>query len=153
MTYHGQTITRLPNAWLASHGHIAQQEFINNLDLYTAEKRDVPLIDKQTGPALLYISAGVWFGQAFTHVIENGTEQASDNSTVAKMHNRTAPLSIHPERLTIPWSTRFSLYKDRFSKIANFINDNTPDYDPFTSPMDPIDGLGNQIFYAVPAGP
>ncbi|RBR13463.1 uncharacterized protein FIESC28_08163 [Fusarium coffeatum] len=153
MTYHGQKITRLPNPWLASHGHIAQQEFINNLDLFAEEKRDVPLINEQTGPALLYVSAGVWFGQAFTHVRENETEQASDNSTVAEMHNRTAPLTIHPDRPNIPWRTRFALYKDRFSKIANFINDNTPDYDPFTSPMDPTDGLGNQFFYAPPAGP
>jgi len=153
LTYHGQTITRLPNAWLSSHGDAAQQEFVNNLDNYAEEKRDVPSIDQQASPALFYISAGVWFGQAFTHVRENDTIQASDNSTEAKLTNQTAPTTAHPDRPNIPWKTRFALYKERYSKIAKFIDDNTPDDDPFTSPMDPIDGLGNQILYAPPAGP
>ncbi|KAH7191723.1 10 TM acyl transferase domain found in Cas1p-domain-containing protein [Fusarium flagelliforme] len=129
LTYHGQTITRLPNVWLSSHGDAAQQEFINNLDNYAEEKRDVPPIDEQASPALLYVSAG------------------------AKLTNRTAPTTIHPDRPNIPWKTRFALYKERYSKIAKFIDESTPDDDPFTSPMDPIDGLGNQIFYAPPAGP
>jgi hypothetical protein len=125
ITYHGQKIERITNVWLDIHG---KEQFVQNIAMYTDEKTNVPAIGKQKGPALIYISAGAWF----THpdVITNLGENATD-----------------------PWEERYELYKNHVISLNNLIGENTPEHDPFTAPMDPYDGFGNQILYAPPAGP
>ncbi|QPC70890.1 hypothetical protein HYE68_001642 [Fusarium pseudograminearum] len=83
----------------------------------------------QEGPELIYISAGAWF--THPHVLK------SCNETNA----------------TDPWDKRYELFRNHVVSLNKFIGENTPDYDPFTSPMDPYDGISNLILYAPPAGP
>ncbi|KAF4968454.1 hypothetical protein FSARC_4148 [Fusarium sarcochroum] len=127
ITYDGQVIQRLSNVYLGSHGDPIQEEggFVQNLDIYADEKKNSPSIEIQEGPALIYIAEGLWF----THP------------------------SGHETRKEVLWDTRFGVYKDRMNQLIKFIGDNTPGTDPFVAPMDPYDGIGNQIFYAPPAGP
>ncbi|RBR16850.1 uncharacterized protein FIESC28_06765 [Fusarium coffeatum] len=125
ITYRGQKIERITNVWLDIHG---KEQFVQNIAMYTDEKTNVPAIRKQKGPALIYISAGAWFSHP--DVITNLGENATD-----------------------PWEDRFELYKNHVMSLNNLIGDNTPEHDPFTAPMDPYDGFGNQILYAPPAGP
>jgi hypothetical protein len=99
---------------------------VDNLETYTREKTNIPAIADQEGPALFYISAGAWFTQP--HVVRSGN-------------------------LTDPWDERYALYKNHLTALDQFVGDNTPDKDPFTAPMDPVDGIGNQFLYAPPAGP
>lgn len=129
MTYHGQTIERITNVWLSAHGVQGNEQFVQNIEIYTEEKTNVPAIGEQQGPALIYLSAGAWFTQP--HVITSGLKG----------------------NWTDPWEDRYELYKNHVISLNNFIGDNTPDYDQFTAPMDPYDGIGNQILYAPPAGP
>jgi hypothetical protein len=99
---------------------------VDNLETYTREKTNIPAIADQEGPALFYISAGAWFTQP--HVVRSGN-------------------------LTDPWDERYALYKNHLTALDQFVGENTPDKDPFTAPMDPVDGIGNQFLYAPPAGP
>ncbi|KAH7002950.1 10 TM acyl transferase domain found in Cas1p-domain-containing protein [Fusarium venenatum] len=126
LTYDGQMIQRLSNVWVGSHGNPLQEEggFVQNLDIYADEKMDPPAIEDQEGPAIIYVAAGVWY----TNHKGNTTRR-------------------------VPWHTRFHIYKNRINKLSKFINHNTPHRDPFTAPMDPRDGIGNQIFYGPPSGP
>ncbi|KAG8677710.1 hypothetical protein FPOAC2_03863 [Fusarium poae] len=126
LTYDGQMIQRLSNVWLGSHGHPLQEKggFVQNLDVYADEKMDPPAIKDQQGPAIIYVAAGVWY----TNHKGNTTRR-------------------------VPWHTRFHIYRNRFNHLSRFINHNTPDQDPFTAPMHPQDGIGNQIFYGPPSGP
>lgn len=124
ITYHGQKIERITNVWLDIHG---KEQFVQNIAMYTDEKTNVPAVGKQKGPALIYISAGAWF----THPVISGLRA----------------------NVTSPWEERYELYKNHVISLNNLIGDNTPDHDPFTAPMDPYDGFGNQILYAPPAGP
>ncbi|KAJ4135203.1 hypothetical protein NW768_004824 [Fusarium equiseti] len=123
MTYHGQTIERITNVWLDVHG---KEQFVQNINMYTNEKTNVPTIGKQKGPALIYISAGAWFTHPHVITTGNGTD---------------------------PWEERYDLYKNHVISLSNLVGENTPEHDPFTAPMDPYDGIGNQILYAPPAGP
>ncbi|EWZ32232.1 hypothetical protein FOCG_15742 [Fusarium oxysporum f. sp. radicis-lycopersici 26381] len=127
MTYHGQRIERVANVYLSSHGVPGREQFVSHLETYAEEKTKIPTIEDQKGPALIYISAGAWY----THPHYGGI-----NSTALD-----------------PWDDRFSAYQDHLSKVDKFIGDNTPHEDWFGAPMDPRDGIGNQIFYAPPAGP
>ncbi|EGU74275.1 hypothetical protein FOXB_15203 [Fusarium oxysporum f. sp. conglutinans Fo5176] len=127
MTYHGQRIERVANVYLSSHGVPGREQFVSHLETYAEEKTKIPTIEDQKGPALIYISAGAWY----THPHYGGI-----NSTALD-----------------PWDDRFSAYQDHLSKVDKFIGDNTPHKDWFGAPMDPRDGIGNQIFYAPPAGP
>ncbi|KAM0442273.1 hypothetical protein ACHAQK_004605 [Fusarium lateritium] len=127
ITYHGQVVQRINNVWISAHGVPSQDNFANNLDTYAREKTNVPAIADQESPAFIYISAGAWF-----------------------THPRLAPKRGN---LTEPWDERYSLYKNHLTALDQFIGDNTPDTDPFTAPMDPVDGIGNQILYTPPAGP
>ncbi|KAJ4244577.1 hypothetical protein NW762_014433 [Fusarium torreyae] len=130
MTYHGQMVQRLPNAYIAAHGTPGQEDFVQCLEMYADEKRNPSPIEDQEGPGMIYLAAGVWFAK------QKGTKYA--NKTTGN----------------VPWDVRFNVYQDHFTKLSKFIADNTPTpYDPFTAPMDPYDGIGNQIFYAPPAGP
>ncbi|KAF5986621.1 tetracycline resistance [Fusarium coicis] len=52
-----------------------------------------------------------------------------------------------------PWDDRFTAYQDHLSKVDQFIGNNALHQDWFNAPMDPRHGIGNQIFYAPPAGP
>ncbi|GKU05624.1 hypothetical protein FLAG1_06315 [Fusarium langsethiae] len=126
LTYDGQMIQRISNVFLNSHGDKLQEQggFVQNLDLYADEKMDTPDIEGQEGPAILYVAGGLWF--------TNPKGKASRDE---------------------PWEIRFPEYKKRFNQLSKFIDDNTPDRDPFTAPMDPHDGIGNQIFYGPPSGP
>ncbi|CEF76025.1 unnamed protein product [Fusarium graminearum] len=126
LTYHGQMIQRISNVFLESHGDPLQEKggFVTNLDLYADDKMNPPTIDDQEGPAILYVAGGLWF----TNHKGNATRH-------------------------VPWDTRFDEYKARINQLSKFINDNTPDQDPFTAPMDSRDGIGNQIFYGPPSGP
>ncbi|KAJ4245985.1 hypothetical protein NW762_013729 [Fusarium torreyae] len=54
--------------------------------------------------------------------------------------------------MEVPWHQRFEIFKDRINQLSKFIGDNTPDIDPFIAPMDPYDGIGNQIFYGPSSG-
>ncbi|KAG8672714.1 hypothetical protein FPOAC2_06117 [Fusarium poae] len=87
---------------------------------------NIPTIEAQEGPALLYIAAGAWFSQPHVVTTRNKTD---------------------------PWDTRYKLFRNHVVSLNKFIGENTPDYDPFTAPMDPYDGIGNLILYAPPAGP
>ncbi|KAF5002038.1 hypothetical protein FGRMN_649 [Fusarium graminum] len=127
MTYRGQMIQRITNVWISAHGVPGREQFVDNIETYAREKTIVPTIKDQKGPALIYLSAGAWF----TH------------PDVVTMENN----------LTDPWDERFALYKNHLTNVDKIIGDNTPRIDPFTAPMDPVDGIGNQIFYAPPAGP
>ncbi|KAM0350651.1 hypothetical protein ACHAPU_003138 [Fusarium lateritium] len=127
MTYRGQMIQRITNVWISAHGVPGREQFVDNVETYVREKKRVPTIEKQKGPALIYLSAGAWF----TH------------PEVVTMGNN----------LTDPWDERYALYKNHLTTLNKFVGDNTPRVDPFTAPMDPVDGIGNQIFYAPPAGP
>ncbi|PTD02824.1 putative O-acetyltransferase CAS1 [Fusarium culmorum] len=126
LTYHGQMIQRISNVFLESHGDPLQEKggFVANLDLYADDKMDTPTIEDQEGPAILYVAGGLWF----TNHKGNATRD-------------------------VPWDIRFDEYKARINQLSKFINDNTPDQDPFTAPMDSRDGIGNQIFYGPPSGP
>ncbi|WXC58098.1 hypothetical protein SNK03_003997 [Fusarium graminearum] len=126
LTYHGQMIQRISNVFLESHGDPLQEKggFVTNLDLYADDKMNPPTIDDQEGPAILYVAGGLWF----TNHKGNATRD-------------------------VPWDIRFDEYKARINQLSKFINDNTPDQDPFTAPMDSRDGIGNQIFYGPPSGP
>ncbi|RFN50477.1 putative o-acetyltransferase cas1 [Fusarium flagelliforme] len=128
MTYHGQKIERITNVWLDIHD---KEQFVQNIGMYTDEKTNVPAIGEQKGPGLIYISAGAWF--THNHVITAGIKGL--------------------ENWTDPWEERYDLYKNHVISLSNLVGDNTPEHDPFTAPMDPYDGIGNQIFYAPPAGP
>lgn len=134
MTYHGQMIQRLPNVWLSPHGTPGQEQFARNLETFLGEKQSPPSIIDQEGPALLYIAAGVAFNN----------EHSLRSELKSNITNDTAIVS---------WEKRFKTYKDRLTKIASFVKEHTPNVDAFTAPMDPIDGLGNQIFYAPPTIP
>ncbi|KAM0281355.1 hypothetical protein ACHAO9_010726 [Fusarium lateritium] len=134
MTYHGQMIQRLPNVWLSPHGAPGQQQFAQNLEAFLGEKQNPPSIIDQEGPALLYIAAGVSFNN----------EHSLRSELKSNVTNNTAIVS---------WEKRFKIYKDRLTKIASFVKEHTPNVDVFTTPMDPIDGIGNQIFYAPPTVP
>lgn len=134
MTYHGQMIQRLPNVWLSPHGSPGQEQFARNLEAFLGEKQSPPSIIDQEGPALLYIAAGVAFNN----------EHSLRPELKSNITNDTAIVS---------WEKRFKTYKDRLTKIASFVKEHTPNVDAFTAPMDPIDGLGNQIFYAPPTIP
>ncbi|KAH7174996.1 10 TM acyl transferase domain found in Cas1p-domain-containing protein [Fusarium flagelliforme] len=126
LTYDGQLIQRLSNVYLNSHGNAQQEQeggFVQNLDLYAEEKTNPPAIEDQEGPALIYMAAGLWFTND-----KNGSRN-------------------------VPWEPRFQNYQNRFNDISKFIIDKTPDIDPFTAPMDPYDGIGNQIFYGPASGP
>ncbi|KAF5589330.1 o-acetyltransferase CAS1 [Fusarium pseudoanthophilum] len=127
MTYHGQRIERVANVYISSHGVPGREQFVSHLETYAEEKTEIPTIEDQKGPALIYIAAGAWY----THPHYGGI-----GSTALD-----------------PWDDRFSAYQDHLSKVDKFIGDNTPREDWFSSPMDPRDGIGNQIFYAPPAGP
>jgi hypothetical protein len=127
ITYHGQTVQRITNVWISAHGVPGREHFVDNLDTYTREKTNIPAIADQEGPALIYISAGAWF--THPHVVTKS------------------------KNLTEPWDERYALYKNHLTALDQFIGDNTPGTDPFTAPMDPVDGIGNQILYTPPAGP
>ncbi|KAF5550888.1 o-acetyltransferase CAS1 [Fusarium napiforme] len=127
MTYHGQRIERVANVYISSHGVPGREQFVSHLETYAEEKTDIPTIEDQKGPALIYIAAGAWY----THPHYGGI-----GSTALD-----------------PWDDRFSAYQEHLLKVDKFIGDNTPHEDWFNSPMDPRDGIGNQIFYAPPAGP
>lgn len=141
MTYYGQKVQRLPNVWLASMDTPSQQEFVHNLEIYANEKQDTPPIDDQEGAALMYLAGGAWFGRwnLTTPVPADGILSTSAKFDIVMN--------------TKPWSHRFGVFKKYMSAISDYINDNIHDPDPFTAPMDPIDGLGNQVFYAPPVGP
>lgn len=126
VTYHGQIVQRITNVWISAHGVAGREHFIDNLETYTREKTSIPAITDQEGPALFYISAGAWFTQP--HVVRSGN-------------------------FTDPWDERYALYKNHLTALDQFVGDNTPDIDPFTAPMDPVDGIGNQFLYTPPAGP
>ncbi|KAM0402420.1 hypothetical protein ACHAPZ_005348 [Fusarium culmorum] len=128
-TYHGQKIERLANVWLSAHGVPGQEEFVQNIDKYTEERRNIPSIKDQEGPALIYISAGAWFTHPHVFTSWNETNAAD------------------------PWDKRYELFRNHVVSLNKFIGENTPDYDPFIAPMDPYDGIGNLILYAPPAGP
>jgi hypothetical protein len=134
MTYHGQMIQRLPNVWLSPHGAPGQEQFARNLEAFLGEKQSPPTIIDQEGPALLYIAAGVAFNN----------EHSLRSELKSNVTNGTAIVS---------WEKRFNTYKDRLTNIASFVKEHTPNVDTFAAPMDPIDGLGNQIFYAPPTVP
>ncbi|KAJ4129022.1 hypothetical protein NW768_007551 [Fusarium equiseti] len=126
LTYHGQLIQRLSNVFLNSHGNAQQEKeggFVPNLDLYVEEKTNLPAINDQESPALIYMAGGLWFTND-----KNGSQN-------------------------VPWEPRFEDYQNRFNDISKFIIDNTPAIDPFTAPMDPYDGIGNQMFYGPASGP
>ncbi|KLP21116.1 uncharacterized protein FFB20_10965 [Fusarium fujikuroi] len=127
MTYHGQRIERVANVYLSSHGVPGREQFVSHLETYVDEKTSPPSVERQKGPAMIYIAAGAWY----THPHYGGI-----NSTALD-----------------PWDDRFSAFQDHLSKVDKFIGDNTPHEDWFSAPMDPRDGIGNQIFYAPPAGP
>ncbi|KAJ4007508.1 hypothetical protein NW752_010167 [Fusarium irregulare] len=124
LTYDGQLIQRLSNVLLNSHGN-ARQEI---------EGGFVPNLDKyaeeKTTPPTIEDQQGpaliyMAAGLWFTNN-KNGTQK---------------------------WEPRFELYQDRFNDISKYIIDHTPEMDPFTAPMDPYDGIGNQIFYGPSSGP
>nr|CEG05701.1 unnamed protein product [Fusarium clavum] len=126
LTYDGQMIQRLSNVYFNSHVNAQQEEegeFVTNLDIYAAEKINPPAIEDQEGPALIYMAAGLWFTND-----KNGS-------------------------MTVPWEPRFENHQNRFNDIFKFIIDNAPEIHPFTAPMDPYDGIGNQIFYGPASGP
>ena len=50
-----------------------------------------------------------------------------------------------------PWSKRYKNYQYNVANLSELIGHDHPD--PFTAPMDPHDGIGNQIIYIPPAGP
>ncbi|KAI7764149.1 hypothetical protein LZL87_006531 [Fusarium oxysporum] len=127
MTYHGQRIERVANVYISSHGVPGREQFVNHLETYADEKTSPPSIEGQKGPALIYISAGAWY----THPHVGGMNSTALDS----------------------WDDRFPAYKGHLSKLDKFIGDNTPHEDWFSASMDPRDGIGNQIFYAPPAGP
>jgi len=128
VTYHGQKIERITNVWLDIHG---KEQFVQNIAMYKDEKTNVPAIGKQKGPALIYIAAGAWF-----------------------THNHVVTTAVKgQENWTDPWEERYDLYKNHVISLSNLVGGNAPEHDPFTAPMDPYDGIGNQIFYAPPAGP
>ncbi|KAM0563083.1 hypothetical protein ACHAPJ_001929 [Fusarium lateritium] len=129
MTYHGQLIQRLPNQFLDAHGHPNQTEFVQQLDIFADDKTKSLPIKKQEGPAMIYITAGPWFTQNFS---------------CGPWENDTEP----PE-----WDAKFDYFKSAFTNLSNWVRDNVPQADPFTAPIDPIDGIGNQIFYAPPNKP
>ncbi|CAG7556436.1 unnamed protein product [Fusarium equiseti] len=113
-------IQRLSDVYLNSHGNAQQEKdggFVPNLDIFAEEKVNPPAIANQEGPALSHMAAGHWYTTD-----KNGS-------------------------LNVPWEPRFEDYQNRFNTISKFIIDNTPHIDPFTAPMDPYDGIGNQIFY------
>ncbi|SPJ84115.1 uncharacterized protein FTOL_10631 [Fusarium torulosum] len=165
MTYHGQLIQRLPNAWLSSHGTEGQEQFAQALDIYAEEKQSLPSIEDQEGPMLMYVAGGVWFTNEHSMIRKYELELAANATAAANMTNSTDATNktdvttgqtskAKTNRTSvIPWEERFEIYKEHISKIEHFISEHAPDYDPFTATMDPIDGLGNQIFYAPPAGP
>ncbi|KAF4338099.1 o-acetyltransferase CAS1 [Fusarium beomiforme] len=128
MTYHGQRIERITNVYISSHGTPGREQFVNHLETYAEEKTNPPTLEDQEGPALIYISAGVWY--THPHIGAKGNISNPD-----------------------PWDVRFSAYKDHLSQLDKFIGNNTPHGDWYNAPMDPRDGVGNQIFYAPPAGP
>jgi hypothetical protein len=134
MTYHGQMIQRIPNVWLSSHGTPGQEQFAQNLESFLGEKQNPPSIIDQEGPALLYVAAGVSFNNE--HSLRSELKSNTTNNTAI-----------------VSWENRFNIYKDRLTRIASFVKEHTPNVDAFTAPMDPIDGLGNQIFYAPPTVP
>ncbi|KAM0201443.1 hypothetical protein ACHAPA_011108 [Fusarium lateritium] len=160
MTYRGQLIQRLPNVWLSSHGTEGQEQFAEALDIYAQEKQTLPSIQNQEGPMLMYVAGGVWFTNEYS-MIEKYRLELAANATAAAVNitnstdTTTEPTSKakHNRASNVPWGERFEIYKDHISKIEHFISKHAPDYDPFTATMDPVDGLGNQIFYAPPAGP
>ncbi|KAG5826396.1 hypothetical protein H9Q74_003536 [Fusarium xylarioides] len=127
MTYHGQRIERVANVYISSHGVPGREKFVSHLETYAEEKTNPPSIEGQKGPVLIYIAGGAWY----THPHYGGI-----GSTALD-----------------PWDDRFSAYQDHLSKVDKFIGDNTPHEDWFSAPMDSRDGIGNQIFYAPPAGP
>ncbi|KAF4999626.1 hypothetical protein FGRMN_2374 [Fusarium graminum] len=165
MTYHGQMIQRLPNVWLSSHGTEGQEQFSQALNTYSREKKSLPTIEDQEGAMLMYVAGGVWFTNKYSMIRKYEYELAINASAAANMTNSTNATNITSvltkpmpkaelkKTLVVPWEERFEIYKQHVTKIDRFINKHTPDVDPFTAPMDPIDGLGNQIFYAPPAGP
>ncbi|KAI6774374.1 hypothetical protein HG531_001223 [Fusarium graminearum] len=128
-TYHGQKIEHLANVWLSAHGVPGQEEFVQNIDIYTEERRNIPSIKDQEGPALIYISAGAWFTHPHVFTSWNKTNAAD------------------------PWDKRYELFRNHVVSLNKFIGENIPDYDPFIAPMDLYDGIGNLILYATPAGP
>ncbi|RGP62937.1 hypothetical protein FSPOR_8921 [Fusarium sporotrichioides] len=147
MTYYGQMIQRLPNIWLASKDTAGQEEFVHNFETYVNEKQYTPSVEKQEGPGLIYLAGGVWFSRM------NLTDSARNTTAVATNATSATKNPFTLKMFNSPWTRRFSAYKEHLSMISEFIDANTPNVDPFTAPMDPIDGLGNQIFYAPPAGP
>jgi hypothetical protein len=119
-------IQRLSNVYFNSHVNAQQEKeegFVTNLDIYAQEKINPPAIEDQEGPALIYMAAGLWF-----------------------TNDKNGPM-------TIPWEPRFEIHQNRFNDIFKFTIDNAPKIDPFTAPMDPYDGIGNQIFYGPASGP
>ncbi|VTO92707.1 unnamed protein product [Fusarium graminearum] len=128
-TYHGQKIEHLANVWLSAHGVPGQEEFVQNIDIYTEERRNIPSIKDQEGPALIYISAGAWFTHPHVFTSWNKTNAAD------------------------PWDKRYELFRNHVVSLNKFIGENIPDYDPFIAPTDLYDGIGNLILYATPAGP
>lgn len=118
MTFHGVLIERFANAYLTTHDDNDQIDFMKELNHYVAEKKTVPSIKDQKGPAFVYIAAGVWFS--------------------------------NPDR-NAPWAERFQDFKYNFANLSERIGHDHPD--PFTAPMDPYDGIGNQLIYVPPAGP
>ncbi|KAM5347787.1 hypothetical protein ACJ41O_007611 [Fusarium nematophilum] len=46
---------------------------------------------------------------------------------------------------------RMARYREAFSNVSDLVG--PPARDIFTAPMHPVDGFGNQVFYAPPAGP
>ncbi|OBS26137.1 hypothetical protein FPOA_00080 [Fusarium poae] len=147
MTYYGQMIQRLPNIFLEWKDNASQEQFGQNLRMYANEKQNTPSVEEQEAPALIYMAGGVWFTR-MNASLPGGTTVISPNSTFALT---ASPFML--EMLNSPWDNRFGTYKEYMSSIFDFITDNTPDIDPFSAPMDPIDGLGNQMFYGPPAGP
>ncbi|RGP81845.1 hypothetical protein FLONG3_42 [Fusarium longipes] len=126
LTYDGQMIQRISNVFIGAHGEPIQERsgFVYSLDAYAAEKRNPRPIQDQESPAIIYMAAGLWF-----------TNNKNNNSG-----------HVH-------WKPRFTAFKHRFDNLSKYIDANTPHDDPFSSPMDPYDGIGNQIFFAPPAGP
>ncbi|KAJ4266105.1 hypothetical protein NW762_004083 [Fusarium torreyae] len=129
MTYRGQLIQRLPSAWLNAHGYPKYAGFAQQLDMLAYDKQKSLPIKKQEGPAMIYITAGPWFTQ---------------NYSCGPWEDYEEP----PE-----WEEKFDYFKSSFTNLSNWVRDNVPQIDPFTAPMDPIDGVGNQIFFAPPNKP
>ncbi|KAF4965650.1 hypothetical protein FSARC_6587 [Fusarium sarcochroum] len=124
MTYHGQMIQRVPSSWLEAHGHPNYTLFANELDMFADDKKNSPPIKHHKGPAMIYITAGPWYTQ---------------NYSCGPWRNDTEP----PE-----WDVKFDYFKSSFTNLSNWVRDNVPQVDPFSAPIDPIDGIGNQIFFA-----